>query len=141
MRIPNPHLPVVAATGLDRRAAIGNVHGLIGIDLSAVPNIGVILGQQFSRTGHADFICRLPGPATRILELPRKPRVGDVDSKRLRHALALQVAGCVAVEGQRIVGKRSTRQEQKRKQECHPYFRHLRSLLSKFPIVLICLLN
>ena len=61
--VPDPYLPVVAAARLDCRATIGNIYGLVGIDPSAVPDIGVILSQRLGRACYADFIRRLPGAA------------------------------------------------------------------------------
>src|SRR5712691_340948 len=56
LRVPYANLPVVTAARLDGGAAVGNIHRLIRINSPAVPDVGVILGQRFSRTGYANFI-------------------------------------------------------------------------------------
>ena len=66
LRIPNPHLPVIAAARFDGGAAIGNIDGLIGIDTTAFPHIGTVVRQSVRRAGHTNFIGHLPG-ATLIL--------------------------------------------------------------------------
>ena len=70
LRVPNPHLPVVAAARLDGGTTVRHIDRLIGFNAAAVPHIGAILRQSFGRTGHTNFIRRLAGATPGILELP-----------------------------------------------------------------------
>src|SRR5438105_12485513 len=102
-------------TRFNSRTSIENIDGLIRINPPAIPDVSPILRQSFRRAGHANFIGCLPSTTSRILKLPRKPRMRDIDSQRFLHGFTSKMIRLIAFDRQRNKRERSARQKEEYK--------------------------
>ena len=93
--VPNAHFPMAVRPRRERLAGVFDLDALVARNLSAVPKIALLLGEDFRRRGHEDLISRLLDSSFRFpissFHFPGKPRLRDIDAKRVFQILAAEV--------------------------------------------------
>ena len=91
--IPHAHLPVATGPRLQRLPLIRHMSAPVTFDLPAVPQVPLILREDFRRGGDQDLIGRLPLPPDAGLRPhhPTQTRPDDIDPERVLEVFTAQV--------------------------------------------------
>ena len=92
---PRLHFPVANHARGERFSLVIDVDAAVGGHLAAVPEIALILGEDFRRRGHENLVSRLPNSSFRFpvshFQFPTQPRLCGIDGQRVHTEFAAEV--------------------------------------------------
>ena len=88
--VPHADLPPALRVRRQRLAGILDLNRPIGLDSAGVPEIALVLLEQFGAAGHENLIGRLPLAALVGSHEPIQPRLGHVDAQGVFEIFATQ---------------------------------------------------